>query len=232
MAVSRRKKQGSAKKKATQPQKKSTRPRKRATPGQKKAARPQKKAVSRPKKVASRPQKKEPPKIQKKAIPPKEVYQLYERAVRWVYQKKHQEARSLFHKIRDKFPSELEVLDRVNTFLEICEGRLQKREKGSPSTAEEFFDHGVMDHNRGLHEKALESFSAALKLAKKDSGFIHYAMAAAEVSLGNHEEALKSLKRSIQIQEDHRFFAQNDPDFEPLMRNEEFQELVRSPREP
>lgn len=223
----------SPKKKASRP-KKTTRPVKKKTSQGKVDSGPRKTTRSSSSEKVASPRRRQAssrsefsPETSKKRAS-KEVYRIYERAVRLVYQKKHREAQSLLQGIQKKFPNEMEVLDRVNTLLRICKARLQKRKEDSPSTAEEFFDRGVVRHNRGLHEEALESFSAALKRAKKDSSFIHYAMAAAEVRLGNHERALKSLKKAIEVKVEHRFFARNDPDFEPLAKNETFRDLVRS----
>lgn len=200
------------------------------------------KAVARPgtggpTRVVSRTAKTAPPPPPKPAAPPpkqarpvKEVYRLYEKAVSLLHRKQYREARELFLAIADRFPEEIEVLDRVNAFLRICESHLRKRREAAPATAEEFFDRGVIHHNAGQYHQALEAFSAALKLTRRDSAYIHYAIAAAEVHLGNHEKALKSLKRAIELKEEHRFFARNDPDFEPLTQNRKFLELIRSPK--
>lgn len=243
MAAHRPKKKAAARKKATSPKKTVTRTAKKAS------ATPRKRVPSKPQKPVTRPARKPvrpaaqkttprtaspPPKPAapppKKARPVKEVYRLYEKAVSLLHRKQYREARDVFLAIADRFPEEIEVLDRVNAFLRICESHLRKRREAAPATAEEFFDRGVIHHNAGQYDQALEAFSAALKLTRRDSAYIHYAIAAAEVHLGNHEKALKSLKRAIELKEEHRFFARNDPDFEPLTQNRKFLELIRSPK--
>lgn len=151
---------------------------------------------------------------------------MYGKALGFLNQRRYRDARKLFLEIRDEFPAATEVLGRVNTFLTICETQLKKKKETPPTTAEEFFDLGVLYHNEGQYEQALECFSSALKLTRKDSSHIHYAMAATQSQLGNVEKALKSLRRSIELREENRFFARNDPDFEPLAKNDEYRDLV------
>lgn len=167
----------------------------------------------------------------RKAKTQSQVYRLFEEAVSLLHHKKYRDARDLFVRITQSFPEEIEVLDRVNAFLKICDAHLRRRRESPPSTGEEFFDRGVMHHNIGEYEEALECFSNALKMTRRNSHDIHYAMAATEVHLGNYQKALKSLKRAIELKEEHRFHARNDPDFEPLTHEEKFQQLVRAPLE-
>ncbi|MBI4445368.1 MAG: tetratricopeptide repeat protein [Acidobacteria bacterium] len=144
-------------------------------------------------------------------------------------QKKYREARNLLAELCEKYPSETEVLNRAKVFLSICESHLRRRREEQPSSAEEYFDRGVLHHNRGEYDQALECFAAALKMSRRDSGHIHYAMAATEVRLGNVDKALKSLKRAIELKEENRYYARNDPDFSTLGANEQFRELVGGP---
>ena len=51
-------------------------------------------------------------------------------------------------------------------------------------------------------------------------------MAAAEVCIGNTTQGLKYLKKAITMNEENRFFANNDPDFEPIADSPEFEELI------
>ncbi len=90
----------------------------------------------------------------------------------------------------------------------------------------EVFDQAVFYHNSGQHECALETYSRALKLSKKDQDHIYYAMAATELSMGNTEAALQNLETAIQMNQENRFFANNDPDFQILATDKKFQELI------
>ncbi|MFQ5930471.1 MAG: hypothetical protein ACE5MK_12310 [Acidobacteriota bacterium] len=72
----------------------------------------------------------------------------------------------------------------------------------------------------------MHCYSRALKLSKKKNDHIYYALAATELSTGNIDNALKYLKKAIEIKEENRFFAYNDPDFERLATNQKFRELI------
>ncbi|MFB3067907.1 MAG: hypothetical protein ACE1ZI_01440, partial [Acidobacteriota bacterium] len=76
------------------------------------------------------------------------------------------------------------------------------------------------------YDQALANYSRALKLSKTDRDHILYAMAATALSVGNTDDALKHLEKAIQLNQENRFFAHNDPDFEPLTTNQEFQKLI------
>ena len=180
----------------------------------------------RKQKVQKKP-KQVPQKQQTKLHKQKDVYHLYERALGLLHQKKYKPARDLFLKLKDAFPEQIDVLARVNSFLAVCDTSLDDQEEKPPSNAEGFFDLGVVNHNLGRYEVAQNCFAQALKVEKKDSDYIYYALAATEVCLGNSEKALKHLKRAIEIREDNRFFARNDPDFGSLTKSQEFQDLVR-----
>ncbi len=155
-----------------------------------------------------------------------EIYRLYEEALRLLHQKEYEEAHSLLLEVSSFFADEPEVLARVEAYVKVCETNLAE-EKAPPKTAESMFDLGVLHHNAGHYKAALDCFVKALKLANGDQDHIYYAMAASEIPLGNIDTALKNLRKSIEIREENRFVARNDPDFEPLAQNREFQALVR-----
>lgn len=153
------------------------------------------------------------------------VHHIYQEALTLLYEKNYKKANQRLSNIANKFPQELEVIARVKSLLKVCEKNMRV-EKKQPQTAEEVFHQGVLCHNAGKFDEALDCFSRALKLTKKEKDHIHYAQAATEASMGNHENALTHLREAIQIRQENRFFANNDPDFEPLHENEQFAELL------
>lgn len=157
---------------------------------------------------------------------PADVYSPYEKALSLLHQKKYGKARQQFAKLVDAFPSEIEVIARAKIFLRVCDSHLRTQKKGPPSTPEETFNQGVFYHNAGQYDKALEHYTRALKRSKKQQDHIHYAIAATELSMGNTDDALKHLEKAIQINGANRFFAHNDPDFEPLTTDKKFQKLI------
>ena len=165
--------------------------------------------------------------------PPKErfasgVRTLYAQALSLLQQKKHKSASKQFTRLIERFPGEIEIIAKAHSFLRICDRHLSDPKKESAPTPEEIFNQGVFYHNDGRYDKALGDYSRALKLSKKNNNHIYYAMAATELSMGNADDALNHLEKAIQLNEENRFFANNDPDFEPLATNNRFRNLVHS----
>ena len=187
----------------------------RKTPSKKKTA--AKKKVAPKKQVAVE----EPPKRRFTG----DVYALYAQALNLLRQKKHKQARKKFVRLTKAFSSEIEVIARAKSFLRICDRYLQDQEKDSATTPEEIFNQGVFYHNAGQYDKALEDYSRALKLSK-DKDHVYYAIAATEFSMGNTDDALTNLEKAIQLNEENRFLAHNDSDFELLSTNKKFRKLI------
>jgi len=154
------------------------------------------------------------------------VYTLYAQALSLLHQKKHKPASKQFTRLIETFPGEIEVIARARSFLRICDRHLLDPKKNSARTPEEIFNQGVFYHNDGRYDKALGNYSRALKLSKENNDHIYYAMAATELSMGNADDALEHLEKAIQLNEENRFFAHNDPDFEPLTTNIRFRKLI------
>jgi tetratricopeptide (TPR) repeat protein len=162
-------------------------------------------------------------KPKRKALP---VYKAYENALKVFYKKDYAKAKERLTQVLAKFPKEAEVLVRVQSFLRVCERQLESHKKKA-SSPEEIFNQGVFYHNSGQYERALENYSRALKLSKKDQDHIYYAMAATKLSMGNTNTALQHLEKAIQMNQENRFFAHNDPDFQLLATDQKFQELIQ-----
>ncbi len=161
-------------------------------------------------------------KPRREALP---VYKALEDALRLLHKKQYAKAKERLTKVVTAFPDETEVLARAQSFLKVCERQLMSHKETASSPAE-VFDQAVFYHNSGQHECALETYSRALKLSKKDQDHIYYAMAATELSMGNTEAALQNLETAIQMNQENRFFANNDPDFQILATDKKFQELI------
>ena len=196
-------------------------PQRKKQPAKKKQAK--KKKVSSKKKAAPKKQVafEEPPKRRFTG----DVYALYAQALNLLHQKKHKQAKKQFIRLIEAFPSDIEVIARARSFLRICDRYLQEQKKDSASTPEEIFNQGVFYHNAGQYDKALGDYSRALKLSK-DKDHVYYAIAATELSMGNADDALKHLEKAIQLNEENRFFAHNDPDFKLLNTNKQFRKLI------
>lgn len=158
-----------------------------------------------------------------------DTYKLYGQAVKLLHDQKYDKAREVLTRCEEQFSDEIEVLARVRTYLKVCAQR-QREDESKPKETEDLYLRGVIEHNNGNYDEALKIYKNALKKTDTDGDYIYLAMAAAESRAGKLDEALKHLKQSIEIDSDNRFAALYDPDFEPLRRNEQFQQLLREAR--
>lgn len=78
---------------------------------------------------------------------------------------------------------------------------------------------------------AISLCQRALKLAP-DNGHAHYQLACAYAEIGRWEDAVTTLKKSIDISEAYRDDASVDPSFEQLRDHESFRKLVYPDKEP
>ena len=156
----------------------------------------------------------------------KELYRLYEHALDLLHQNSYKKARNQFVRLLEKFPTDIEITSRAKAFIRVCDRHLNREQKQPAPTSEDIFNQAVIHHNACRYEEALTTLSQAMKLTPKRKDHIHYAMAAAEIGMGNTDQGLKYLKKAIEMNEENRFFARNDPDFEPVTKNAAFQELL------
>ena len=156
----------------------------------------------------------------------KELYKLYEQGLRFLHRNSYEKARDKFIQLLEKFPTDIEVTSRAKTFVQICDRHLNLKQNQPALNPEVIFNQAAVHHNANRYEEALETLSQAIKLTPKRRDHIYYSMAAAEVCIGNTTQGLKYLRKAITMNEKNRFFANNDPDFEPIADSPEFEELI------
>lgn len=130
----------------------------------------------------------------------------------------------MFENLLNRFPDEVEITARVQTYLQVCNQKLSHR-SASPRNADEFYDRGVFALNTGDFSQARSFFEKALRL-NPDEPHVLYSLAAAHAQTGTHDLALDYLTRSIQMQPRFRSQALNDADFSGLRDDKRFLELT------
>ena len=148
----------------------------------------------------------------------------FERAVSLLQKQNFAEALPHFESVSKEFPQEKELHDRAGIYIRICKNFLDPKTP-QPRRPEDYFYHGVIKANDADYDEALKLFDRALQAAPKDEK-IHYVMASTLALKGDRKEALEHLKSAIELNETNRVFARNDPDFEPLREDENFQNLI------
>lgn len=157
-----------------------------------------------------------------------DLYKLYEQGLKKLHGGDYEAARKLMDKIEGADPDEIDILGRARSVRAICVERIESRKTANrkPTTAEEWYDYGVLLHNQGSYEDALKHFQRALKLADEDLDFVYYAMAATTARQNDGSQAIELLKKAIALRPESRFVAAHDPDFSALRSDSTFRDIL------
>jgi tetratricopeptide (TPR) repeat protein len=149
---------------------------------------------------------------------------LLEKAIKLIHQKDYKRAHVELNNLMREHPEEKEILARARSYIQICD-REQPAGKKAPMTNDQLYALGVLEHNRGDYQTAISHFSQAIQ-KHHDADHIYYSMAASLAATGDAEAAIRNLCKAIELNEDNRVYAKNDPDFSSLYSLKEFIDLV------
>lgn len=148
----------------------------------------------------------------------------FEQAVKMFNRRQYPEAKTHFENLAVKFPQEVEIIARAQTYIHVCAQKMA-HSQALPRNADELYDRGVFALNIGDFTQARSFFEKALRL-RPDEPYLLYSLAATHAQTGAYEQALDYLKRSIQMQPRFRAQALHDNDFSGLRDNKRFLELL------
>lgn len=152
---------------------------------------------------------------------------LYEEAMKDFNEQRFSRARQGFEKVREGFSKEL--ADRAVMHIRICEQRLA-RQASAPRTPEENYNSGIAMMNLGRWDEAREFLEKCKKQLPKGE-HVFYALAVLDSLTGEADGALANLKRAIELRPENRYHARNDEDFQPLLEDPRFTELLYPERD-
>jgi tetratricopeptide (TPR) repeat protein len=152
------------------------------------------------------------------------VLRAFEHAVKVFNRRQFAEAKPLFESLQHRYPEEVEINARAQTYIHVCNQKLA-RPPSSPRDADELYDRGVVALNIGDFTQARTFFEKALRL-RPDAPHVLYSLAATHAQSGAPDQALDYLTRSIQMQPRFRTQAMNDMDFSGLREDRRFLELL------
>lgn len=153
----------------------------------------------------------------------------YEKALRLFHKKSYHKANAAFKQIIEtykdsEFYSVLEIQTRVKVHYTITQAQLHpvtiKLE-----TMQDYVWEGVYQLNAGNTDKALELFSHAEKENHKDA-YLYYLMAAAYLKKEDTANSLRYVEKCLKKDAYYKVIVYNEPDFEPLLQNQDFLNLV------
>jgi tetratricopeptide (TPR) repeat protein len=153
---------------------------------------------------------------------------VYETGIKLMHGEEFEKAIRSFQILITEFPEEPEIQERAKVLLMACEKKIQERGRTVLRSADDHYNVGIAEMNRRQLDSAAEHLQQALKLMPKGDHIL-YALATASALQGNREQALGFLKQSIHHRGENRFLAARDSDFESLLEDPEFKQLVASP---
>ncbi|HSF18678.1 MAG TPA: tetratricopeptide repeat protein [Vicinamibacteria bacterium] len=141
-----------------------------------------------------------------------------ERALRSLYKDEVEKAKEQLERLRDSFGSEQELMDRVQSYLVVCERKMAPPAR--PKSSEELVTQGVFELNGGNTQEAIKCFTKGLEQLPDDP-YIRYCLGAAYARAGDAAEAAKHLRLAIQRDPTSRIHAKSDRDFASVLGSEE-----------
>ena len=162
----------------------------------------------------------------KKAVPedPRftQAVQNYEAGLRAMQEHKFEKARPHLQKVATGPIKEL--ADRALVHISICNQHMEKAAVQF-KTSEEHFDYAVSLMNVGDYVTAREHLEKLSKQVPK-ADYVSYGMAALDCLTGHIEDSLRHLDGAIRLNPTLRFQARNDSDFQNLVEDPRFTELL------
>lgn len=134
----------------------------------------------------------------------------YDRGIKALHKGDPAKAKEQFDKLLQTYPEEKELMDRVRSFVTVCETRMapQRRLKD----AEEMINAGVVSLNDGDPHQAIKHLTKAAELEPKNS-HAQYCLAAAYAVCGDATASARHLKLAISGDPSTQIHAKADEDF-------------------
>jgi len=146
-----------------------------------------------------------------------------EKAIRSLYKGEFDKAKEQLERLKEGYPDEGALMDRVNTYLLVCARKLAPQKR--PKSTEEMITYGVMLHNDGDSREAIKMLGKALE-AEPSNSHIEYCLAAAHAKIGDGAATAKHLRQAIQADPLSRIHARADDDFAPVRHTAEVGALL------
>jgi tetratricopeptide (TPR) repeat protein len=150
------------------------------------------------------------------------LFQHYQAAVQLLQQGKFEKALAALEKLLPDAPDEIK--ERCRMYISTCQKQLEK-----PSllfgTPEEQFDYAVSQLNTGYYETAREQFNLILA-SFPGADYAFYGLAVLDAITGRAQDCLGNLARSIELNSKNRLQARVDNDFQSMVDDPRFTELL------
>lgn len=153
----------------------------------------------------------------------------YEKALQSFHKKNYNKAGEAFKKIietykESEFYSVLEIQTRAKVYQSMARAQTHPLTIKLESAQDHIWE-GVYQLNAGNVDKALELFVHAEKNNNRDA-YLYFLMAVAYLKKKDTVDALRYVEKCLKKDEYYKVIVYNEPDFEPLLQNQDFLNLV------
>jgi tetratricopeptide (TPR) repeat protein len=171
------------------------------------------------------------PKAKPKAPPPPprrstyaDAVLLYERGLHALQNKRYREAADTLKRVIAEFPEEIELHERAQLYIRVCERQLTPPDP-TPKTPEEQVLAATLALNSGAVDRAVSLLTAALQ-QHADNDAAEYMLGVALAAKGDQQGALKHLARALELNPDSREPLRKETELDSLRETEEFQAML------
>ena len=153
----------------------------------------------------------------------------YEKALQSFHKKNYSKAGEAFKKIVDtykdsEFYSVLEIQTRAKVYQSMAKSQTHPLTVKLESPQDHVWE-GVYQLNAGNVDNAMEFFLHAEKNNYRDA-YLYFLMAAAYLRKEDTANALRYVEKCLKKDEHYKVIVYNEPDFEPLLQDQDFLKLV------
>ncbi|MGA8939080.1 MAG: tetratricopeptide repeat protein [Acidobacteriaceae bacterium] len=152
----------------------------------------------------------------------KSTLTLYESALKLMQAGKYEKAHEAFAKMLESAPQDL--ADRIRMYISACVAQI---DKGTTDfqTHEERYDYAISLLNQGNYEDARQHLQEII-LEEKSADYAFYGLALLASLTGDHDGCIDHLTEAIRLNQQNRFQARLDSDFDGVSEDPRFTELL------
>jgi tetratricopeptide (TPR) repeat protein len=165
-----------------------------------------------------------PPRLLRRTKTTTAALALLEKGIGHIHKRDFKKARAELKTLLETYPGEVDILARARSYIRICK-REEAAQRKPPATTDQLYALGILEHNKANYDSAISYFLQSLE-SHPEADYIYYSVAASLAMKGDLPEAVKNLRKAVELNEDSRIYAKNDADFFALQTQKEFMELV------
>ena len=149
---------------------------------------------------------------------------LYERGLHALQARRYREAAETLKRVIAEFPEEIELHERAQLYIRVCERQLAPLD-ATPKTPEEQVYAATLALNAGTIDRAVSLLTAAVQ-RQADNDAAEYMLGVALATKGDQQGALQHLGRALELNPDCRDAMRKEPELEALRETEALQALL------